>query len=92
MNSLERDAGYHQFAQDSGTSERHAGYHQFGQDIGASALCYLSWALWHLGYVDQASEAATEAMKLAEKLSHPYTLVLHDLPCPRFHGSLSAPL
>jgi predicted ATPase len=71
----ERDAGYHQFGQDSGTSERHAGYHQFGQDIGASALCYLSWALWHLGYVDQASEAATEAMKLAEKLSHPYTLV-----------------
>jgi DNA-binding response OmpR family regulator/class 3 adenylate cyclase/predicted ATPase len=56
-------------------SERHAGYHQFGPDIGASALCYLSWALWHLGYVDQASEAATEAMKLAEKLSHPYTLV-----------------
>ena len=56
-------------------SKRHAGYHQFGPDIGASALCYLSWALWHLGYVDQASEAATEAMKLAEKLSHPYTLV-----------------
>jgi predicted ATPase len=55
----ERDAGYHEFGQDSGTSERHAGYHQFGQDIGASALCYLSWALWHLGYVDQASEAAT---------------------------------
>src|SRR4029077_6602842 len=53
----ERDAGYHQFGQDSGTSERHAGYHQFGQDIGASALCNLSWALWHLGYVDQASEA-----------------------------------
>ena len=71
----ERDAGYHQFNQDSGASERHAGYHQFGQDIGASALCYLSWALWHLGYVDQASEAATEAMKLAEKLSHPHTLV-----------------
>ena len=71
----ERDADYHQFGQDSGTAERLAGYHQFGPDIGASALCYLSWALWHLGYVDQASEAATEAMKLAEKLSHPYTLV-----------------
>ena len=56
-------------------SERHVGYHQFGQDTGASALCYLSWALWHLGYVDQASEAASEAMKLAEELSHPHTLV-----------------
>ena len=57
-------------------AEHHAGYrHQWGQDIGAAALCYLSWALWHLGYVDQAAEAATEAMKLAEKLSHPHTLV-----------------
>ena len=70
-----RDAGYQQLNQNSGALERHADYHQFGQDIGASALCYLSWALWHLGYVDQASEAATEAMKLAERLSHPHTLV-----------------
>ena len=70
----ERDVGFHQF-EDSRTSERHAGYHHFGQHIGVSALCYLSWALWHLGYVDQASEAATEATKLAEKLSHPHTLV-----------------
>jgi predicted ATPase len=70
----ERDVGYHQF-EDSRASERHAVYHPFGQDIGISALCYLSWALWHLGYVDQAAEAATEAMKLAEKLPHPHTLV-----------------
>jgi predicted ATPase len=70
----ERDVGYHQF-EGGRASERHAGYHHFGQDIGVSALCYLSWALWHLGYVDQASKAATEAMKLAEKVSHPHTLV-----------------
>jgi predicted ATPase len=57
-------------------STHHAGYrHQYGQDIGAAALCYLSWALWHLGHFDQASEVATEAMKLAEKLAHPHTLV-----------------
>jgi DNA-binding response OmpR family regulator/class 3 adenylate cyclase/predicted ATPase len=56
--------------------ECHADYrHQYGQDIGAAALCYLSWALWHLGHFDQASKAATEAIKLAEKLSHPQTLV-----------------
>ena len=56
--------------------EHHARYrHQYGQDIGASTLCYLSWALWHLGYVEQASAAASEAMRLAEKLSHPHTLV-----------------
>jgi predicted ATPase/DNA-binding response OmpR family regulator/class 3 adenylate cyclase len=54
----------------------HPGYrHQYGQDIGAAALCYLSWALWQLGHFDQASEVATEAMKLAEKLAHPHTLV-----------------
>jgi predicted ATPase len=57
-------------------AKHHVGYrHQYGQDIGAAALCYLSWALWHLGHFDQASQAATEAMQLAEKLSHPHTLV-----------------
>jgi predicted ATPase len=54
----------------------HAGCrHQYGQDIGAATLCYLSWTLWHLGHFDEASEVATEAMKLAEKLAHPHTLV-----------------
>jgi class 3 adenylate cyclase/DNA-binding response OmpR family regulator/predicted ATPase len=48
---------------------------QYGQDVGVAALCYLSWALWHLGYVDQASEVAAEAIKRAEELSHPHTLV-----------------
>jgi class 3 adenylate cyclase/predicted ATPase len=48
--------------------------YQYGQDIGAAALGYLSWALWHLGHVDQASEVAAEAMQHAESLSHPLTL------------------
>src|SRR5262249_60977977 len=47
----------------------------YGQDIGATALSYLCWALWHLGYVDQASAVAAEATKRAEELSHPHTLV-----------------
>jgi class 3 adenylate cyclase/predicted ATPase len=47
---------------------------QYGQDIGAAALCYLCWALWHLGYVDQASDIAAEAVKRAEAISHPHTL------------------
>jgi predicted ATPase len=56
--------------------EHHAGYrHQLGQDIGTSTLCYLSWALWHLGHIEKALDAATEAMRLAEKRSHPHTLV-----------------
>jgi predicted ATPase/class 3 adenylate cyclase len=48
--------------------------HQYGQDIGATVLCYLSWALWHLGYVEQASKFAAEAVNHAEELAHPFTL------------------
>jgi class 3 adenylate cyclase/predicted ATPase len=48
--------------------------YQYGQDIGATVLCYLSWALWHLGYVDQASRFAAAAVKHAEALAHPFTL------------------
>ena len=47
----------------------------YGQDIGATALSYLCWALWHLGYVDQAAAVAAEAKKRADALSHPFTLV-----------------
>jgi DNA-binding response OmpR family regulator/class 3 adenylate cyclase/predicted ATPase len=55
---------------------RQALQYQYGQDIGAAALCYLSWALWHLGYIDQASQVAAEAMKRADALaSHPHTQV-----------------
>jgi predicted ATPase len=57
-------------------SEHHGCYRfRYGQDIGVTALCYLSLALWHLGYVNRASQTAAEAMKRAEELSHPHTLV-----------------
>jgi predicted ATPase len=55
-------------------AEHHSCY-WYGQDTGVATLCYLSWALWHLGNVDQASEVAAEAMRRAEELSHPHTLV-----------------
>jgi predicted ATPase len=48
--------------------------YEYGQDIGAATLCYLCWALWHLGYVDQASKVAIEAVARAKTLSHPHTL------------------
>jgi class 3 adenylate cyclase/predicted ATPase len=48
--------------------------YQYGQDIGATALCYLCWALWHLGYVEQSASVSSEAMAIAEALSHPHTL------------------
>jgi DNA-binding response OmpR family regulator/class 3 adenylate cyclase/predicted ATPase len=47
--------------------------YRYGQDVGAAALCYLSWALWHLGLVDQASHVAAAAVKRADELSHPHT-------------------
>ena len=47
----------------------------YGQDIGATVLCYLSWALWHLGHVEQASEVAADAVRRAEAIPHPFTLV-----------------
>jgi predicted ATPase len=49
--------------------------YQYGQDAGAAALCYLSWAFWHLGYPDQASQVASSALKRAEELSYPHTQV-----------------
>jgi predicted ATPase/class 3 adenylate cyclase len=55
--------------------EEHArSRYQYGQDIGATALCYLCWALWHLGSFDRAAEVAAEAVKRAEEVSHPHTL------------------
>jgi DNA-binding response OmpR family regulator/class 3 adenylate cyclase/predicted ATPase len=49
--------------------------YQYGQDVGAAALCYLSWALWLRGSVDQASQVAADAVKRADELSHPHTQV-----------------
>jgi predicted ATPase len=48
--------------------------YQYGQDVGATALCYLCWALWQLGYVDQAADVAGRAVRHAEAMSHPFTL------------------
>jgi len=46
----------------------------YGHDTGASALCYLSWSLWHDGYPDQAEQTADRALLHAGKLGHTYTL------------------
>ena len=47
---------------------------RYGQDIGASALCFLSWALWHDGYPDQAARTADRALLHAREFGHAYTL------------------
>jgi class 3 adenylate cyclase/predicted ATPase len=49
---------------------------RYGTDIGASALSYLSLALWHDGYPDQAARTADRALRHAREFGHAYTLGL----------------
>jgi len=42
-----------------------------GQDSGVACLSYQAWALWFLGYPDQARTRIRAALDLAHKMSHP---------------------
>jgi predicted ATPase len=46
------------------------------QDAGVSALVYLSWVLWDIGYPDQALTRGEEALGLAHELAHPFSQAL----------------
>jgi predicted ATPase/class 3 adenylate cyclase len=46
----------------------------FGQDEGVVCLCRAAVDLWYLGYPDQALTRGTEALTLAQQLSHPASL------------------
>jgi predicted ATPase len=48
--------------------------YRYGQDSGANALCYLSLALWHGGYPDQAAQIADRAAIHAREFGHAHTL------------------
>ncbi|MGO4810929.1 adenylate/guanylate cyclase domain-containing protein [Cupriavidus sp. 2MCAB6] len=52
----------------------HAGL--YGQDPGVRGLSFLAWTLWYLGFPVQASERSQEALALARKLCHPFSLAL----------------
>ena len=43
-------------------------------DPGVGCLCNTAWALWYLGYPDQALKSSHEALTLAHELSHPFSL------------------
>ncbi len=45
----------------------------FGYDLGVLNMGFGSWALWILGYPDQALRQAQEALRIARKLGHPAT-------------------
>jgi predicted ATPase len=46
----------------------------YGQDPGVFCLSNSAVALWHLGHPDQALTRSEEALTLAQRLSHPFSL------------------
>jgi predicted ATPase len=56
--------------------KHHAFASLYGVDNGLLGLCYVVYTLWQLGYPDQALARMREALALAQKLSHPYTLAV----------------
>lgn len=44
-----------------------------GQDARVADLALMSWALWLLGYPDQAAAAIAEALQRADEIRHPHT-------------------
>jgi predicted ATPase len=49
---------------------------QYGQDVGVYCRVYAAWALWMLGYADQALHHIDKSLILARKLSHPFSLAV----------------
>jgi predicted ATPase len=48
----------------------------YGTDQGPHCLCFGAYALWGLGYPDQALKRIHEALTLAQKFSHPFTVAI----------------
>jgi predicted ATPase len=48
----------------------------YGQDLGVVSRAQGSWALWLLGYPDQALQRAHDAFTLAQKFSYPFSVAL----------------
>ena len=68
--------------------QHHSLTFRYGQDSKVTCLGYAAWALWLLGYPDQARARMHEMLTLAQELSHPFTLVfaLNWAACVhRFH-------
>ncbi len=56
-----------------------------GHDPGVCGRCHGAFALWSLGYADQALGKAQDAVALAEELSHPFSLTLAQLYLALIH-------
>jgi predicted ATPase len=53
--------------------QHHSHAFLYGQDTGVVCLARAAWALWFLGYPDQALKLSYQAMTLARELSHPHS-------------------
>jgi class 3 adenylate cyclase/predicted ATPase len=56
--------------------ERPLALRNAGFDHVVFCLSYAAWTLWQLGYPDQALSRGNEALALAQRLSHPYSLAI----------------
>jgi predicted ATPase/class 3 adenylate cyclase len=57
----------------------------FGEDVGISCLCWEAFALWGLGYPEQALKRVEEALTLAQEFSHPFSLAYAISCVARLH-------
>jgi predicted ATPase len=48
----------------------------FGVDIGVFTLCYLSHALWSLGYPERAVQRSHQVLALDQEMQHPFSAAL----------------
>ena len=59
---------------------------RYGYDLGMACLSFGSWALWFLGYPDEAMRRAEAGVSLARKLGHPFTFGLALLFLAQMHS------
>jgi serine phosphatase RsbU (regulator of sigma subunit) len=45
-----------------------------GEDAGVTHRCYLAFALWHLGFPDEARRLNDEMLALAHSINHPFSV------------------
>lgn len=66
---------------------------RFGQDPGVTCLSYLASILWCLGYPEQGLQKNQEALALAERAAHPFSMALalnFSALFNRFYGDFKA--
>jgi predicted ATPase len=57
----------------------------YGSDPAVGAMVYAAWTLWCLGYPDQSLAKTQEALALARRMAHHYTLAVALCHCALLH-------